>query len=127
MKARDLSGWIREVRQEITAEPSIRDLVGATEATQHHQQLHAEIQARQEDFTALAEMADRMVQEEHYACIEIAEKINQVDNERDAMYKEWHHKLTYLQQLVKLHAFEKEAKQLDALIAGHEASVRNMS
>ncbi len=78
LQARDLISWSQEVISEMQTERIVRDLQGAELLQTEHSRLKSEIQARNDDFVSLADMADQMIQAGHYAKPEIADRISQV-------------------------------------------------
>ncbi|KAL3205246.1 hypothetical protein MRX96_011144 [Rhipicephalus microplus] len=61
-----------------------------------------------------------MMDEQHYATAEIQERLSQLLQARDDLHLAWQHKKVYLDQLLDLHFFLRDAKQLDTLSAQQE-------
>lgn len=54
---------------------------------------------------------------------EIQEKFNQLLEERQKLHSSWQHKKVHLDQLIDLHFFLRDAKQIDTLCGTQEAAL----
>lgn len=54
---------------------------------------------------------------------EIQEKFNQLLEERQKLHSSWQHKKVHLDQLIDLHFFLRDAKQIDTLCSTQEAAL----
>lgn len=54
---------------------------------------------------------------------EIQEKFNQLLEERRSLYSAWQRKKVHLDQLIDLHFFLRDAKQIDTLCTAQEAAL----
>uniref|UniRef100_A0A5S6R1A2 Spectrin beta chain n=1 Tax=Trichuris muris TaxID=70415 RepID=A0A5S6R1A2_TRIMR len=111
-KARDFIQWTQEVIADLRSVQPVRDLQSAELLDASHQQLHAEIEARAESKHALQEMAAMMCSQKHYAEKEIVEKSAQVDAAHEEVLNEWKRGHIWIGQLILLHTFLREAKQI---------------
>lgn len=54
---------------------------------------------------------------------EIQEKFNQLLEERQKLHSSWQHKKVHLDQLIDLHFFLRDSKQIDTLCSAQEAAL----
>ncbi|CDW52048.1 protein sma d; protein sma c; protein sma b [Trichuris trichiura] len=111
-KARDFIQWTQDVIADLRSAQPVRDLQSAELLDASHRQLHAEIEARAESKRGLQEMATMMCSQKHYAEKEINEKIAQVNAAHDEVLNEWERGNVWIGQLILLHTFLREAKQI---------------
>ncbi|KFD52473.1 hypothetical protein M513_06670 [Trichuris suis] len=111
-KARDFIQWTQDVIADLRSVQPVRDLQSAELLDASHRQLHAEIEARAESKRALQEMATMMCSQKHYAEKEIKEKSAQVNAAHEEVLNEWERGNVWIGQLILLHTFLREAKQI---------------
>ncbi|KAL1471295.1 hypothetical protein MTO96_023750 [Rhipicephalus appendiculatus] len=119
-KVRDLETWARGLCSELAAKETVRSATGAQTLKSEHDQVMAEIEAREESFSDVLKFGKMMMDEQHYATAEIQERLSQLLQARDDLHLAWQHKKVYLDQLLDLHFFLRDAKQLDTLSAQQE-------
>ncbi|XP_040070142.1 spectrin beta chain, non-erythrocytic 1 [Ixodes scapularis] len=117
---RDLETWSRGLCSELGAQETVRSATGAQTLKSEHDQVMAEIEAREETFGDVLKFGKMMMDERHYAAAEIQERLAQLLQARDALHLSWQRKKVYLDQLLDLHFFLRDAKQLDTLSAQQE-------
>ncbi|XP_065309042.1 spectrin beta chain-like isoform X2 [Dermacentor albipictus] len=117
---RDLETWARGLCSELAAKETVRSATGAQTLKSEHDQVMAEIEAREESFSDVLKFGKMMMDEQHYATAEIQERLSQLLQARDDLHLAWQHKKVYLDQLLDLHFFLRDAKQLDTLSAQQE-------
>ena len=59
--------WASDLRAGMMTEEAVRDAASAQALKTEHDRLKAEVEAREENFTGLVQMADTMIQDGHYA------------------------------------------------------------
>ncbi|KAH7971901.1 hypothetical protein HPB52_003666 [Rhipicephalus sanguineus] len=116
---RDLETWARGLCSELAAKETVRSATGAQTLKSEHDQVMAEIEAREESFSDVLKFGKMMMDEQHYATAE-AKRLSQLLQARDDLHLAWQHKKVYLDQLLDLHFFLRDAKQLDTLSAQQE-------
>lgn len=110
-----------------------------------HDTLKGEIQARDDSFLLLTNMSTAMAQTGiikennvfydfsnteipgHYAAAEAVDRCAGLSMKRDELYAAWHMKKVYLDQLVDLHFFLREAKQIENITSTHEVRLGTVS
>lgn len=66
-QARDLLGWAKEMEREMKMDHNVRDVNGADMLRQRHDEIAAEIEARQETFDSVINTGNGLIKNNHYA------------------------------------------------------------
>ncbi|XP_071454610.1 spectrin beta chain, non-erythrocytic 5 isoform X3 [Hetaerina americana] len=125
-EVRDLSSWATGLRASMLTEERVRDAASAQALKMEHEALKAEIEAREELFHSAVASGETMVQGMHYASKEIEDRFTALLNERQQLHAAWQHKKVYLDQLIDLHFFLRDAKQMDALSSTQEVALTSV-
>ncbi|KAK8731676.1 hypothetical protein OTU49_007418 [Cherax quadricarinatus] len=121
--SRDLISWSSDLRTTMKAEEKVRDAASAQGLKTEHERIKAEIEAREDEFSKVVEAGGNMVEDRHYASSEVEERVNKVLEERNKLHAAWQHKKVYLDQLIDLQFFLRDAKQLDTISSTQEAAL----
>nr|XP_022910961.1 spectrin beta chain, non-erythrocytic 5 isoform X3 [Onthophagus taurus] len=111
--ARDLTSWASSLRIAMTAQENIRSAARAKALKTEHEALKGEIEAREENFELATEMCAMMEQNENDAAPEAIERCNALYQEREKLHQAWQRRNLYLDQLLDLYNFLRDAKQLE--------------
>ncbi|KAK2588759.1 hypothetical protein KPH14_001641 [Odynerus spinipes] len=122
-QVRDLMNWAAGLRATMSTEDKVRDAASAQMLKAEHEALKGEIEAREDSFSSVLDLGEAMVQTGHYAAMEVEEKCNQLLEERQKLHTAWQQKKIHLDQLIDLHFFLRDAKQLDNLSSTQEAAL----
>ncbi|XP_043493138.1 spectrin beta chain, non-erythrocytic 5 isoform X1 [Polistes fuscatus] len=122
-QVRDLMNWAAGLRAAMSTEDKVRDAASAQMLKAEHEALKGEIEAREDSFSSVLDLGEAMVQTGHYAATEVEEKCNQLLDERQKLHTAWQQKKVHLDQLIDLHFFLRDAKQLDNLSSTQEAGL----
>ncbi|XP_076681486.1 spectrin beta chain, non-erythrocytic 5 kst isoform X2 [Andrena cerasifolii] len=122
-QVRDLMNWAAGLRAAMSTEDKVRDAASAQILKAEHEALKGEIEAREDSFSSVLDLGEAMVQTGHYAASEVEEKCNQLLDERQKLHTAWQQKKVHLDQLIDLHFFLRDAKQLDNLSTTQEAAL----
>ncbi|XP_017780552.1 PREDICTED: spectrin alpha chain, non-erythrocytic 1 isoform X2 [Nicrophorus vespilloides] len=125
-QVRNLTNWSTEVRAAMDADDNLRSMARAQALKDEHDALKVEIEAREELFQAVADMSTAMEKTGHYAANEVVEKCAALFEERERLHQAWHLKKIKLDQLMDLHLFMREAKQLENISNAQEAALGNL-
>ncbi|XP_046388683.1 spectrin alpha chain, non-erythrocytic 1 isoform X4 [Ischnura elegans] len=125
-QVRDLSNWASGLRSSMLTEERVRDAASAQALKVEHEALKAEIEAREELFHSAVASGEAMVNGKHYASKEIEERFTALLNERQQLHAAWQHKKVYLDQLIDLHFFLRDAKQMDAISSTQEVALTSV-
>ncbi|XP_055611321.1 spectrin beta chain, non-erythrocytic 1-like isoform X3 [Uranotaenia lowii] len=122
-QVRDLMSWATNLRATLQAEEHVSDATGATALKIQHDAIYGEIEAREETFRYLNELSDSMVQTGHYAATEVEEKCSALLDERAKLHSAYSKKKILLEQKIDLFCFMRDAKVIDNLSSGQEATL----
>ncbi|KAI5640829.1 spectrin repeat domain-containing protein [Phthorimaea operculella] len=135
-QVRDLTSWSRALRASMqaagapaVASPNPRDAhpahsaASAQTARADHDAARADIDARDDSFRAALEMGQELVAAGHPAAAEIEEKCEALLEERRNLHGAWAARQVALDQLIDLHCFLRDAKQLHDITATQEAAM----
>jgi hypothetical protein len=87
-----------------------------------HEAIKSEIEAREESFRTIVETGEALAQGGHAQAQDIQERLDKLLNERQLLHSAWQHKKVHLDQLIDLHFFLRDAKQLETMSASQEVS-----
>ncbi|KAL1131759.1 hypothetical protein AAG570_011372 [Ranatra chinensis] len=124
-QARDLMNWSNGLRTAMNTEEKIHDVASAQTLKSEHERIKAEIETREENFQHAMELSQQMIAAQHYATQEIKEKFEQLLEERQTLHNDCHYKQIHLDQLIDLHFFLRDAKQIDTLCSTQEVALLN--
>ncbi|XP_054722410.1 spectrin beta chain, non-erythrocytic 5-like [Uloborus diversus] len=117
---RDVENWALGLCSSLKTEEKVRDVASAQMLKAEHEQLKAEIEAREGTFGTIVNVGEEMIDGGHYAHEEIRERLDQLLAVRGELHTVWHKKKIYLDQLCDLQCFLRDAKQLDTLSSQQE-------
>ncbi|XP_076313686.1 LOW QUALITY PROTEIN: spectrin beta chain, non-erythrocytic 5-like [Tachypleus tridentatus] len=119
--ARDLETWAQGLCAAFQAEVKVSNASGAQLLASEHEQLCAEIEAREHTFCSIIEDGHQLVKQKHYASDEIQEKLHQLKEVREQLLTGYEKKKIFLYQLLDLYILLRDAEQLDTLCGQQEA------
>ncbi|PVD25646.1 hypothetical protein C0Q70_13305 [Pomacea canaliculata] len=117
----DLLSWAKEVEREMLSEKTVRDVNGADLLRTRHEEIRAEIEARQETFDIVIETGHVLVENKHYAKNEIEDKVKDVKDARSRLQTAWLVRKRFYDQIFDLQIFLRDAEQLNTISASQEA------
>ncbi|XP_066955513.1 spectrin beta chain, non-erythrocytic 5 isoform X7 [Macrobrachium rosenbergii] len=121
--SRNLINWSSDLRASMKTQEKVRDAASAQGLKTEHERIKAEIEAREDVFSKVVEAGRIMIEEQHYASAEVEERVNKVLEERNQLHAAWQQKKVYLDQLIDLQFFLRDAKQLDTISSSQEAAL----
>ena len=68
---RDLLGWARETEREMLAEKAVRDVQAADLLCKRHEEIRAEVEARDSSFESVIHTGTALMEADHYAKEEV--------------------------------------------------------
>ncbi|CAG2161762.1 unnamed protein product, partial [Oppiella nova] len=135
---RDLEHWALGLDKQMETIDKVRDAQSAQLARVDHQRLKAEIEAREPVFGSVLDTARLIAGQTntedpdaptphttHYAIQEINHMLDRVVQLRDCLHKKWQLKKVYLDQLIDVHFFIRDCKQLDQLSQQQETRLQS--
>ncbi|BFZ07506.1 hypothetical protein BsWGS_10543 [Bradybaena similaris] len=118
--ARDLLGWAKQTEREMKMDHNVRDVNGADMLRQRHEEIRAEIEARQDTFDFVISSGEALIQADHYAKEEIGTKVHQVDQARQQLHTLWLERKDLYDQVYDLNIFLRDAELLNRISATQE-------
>merc|ERR1719228_1695946 len=103
----------------------VSDAASAQMLKTEHDNLKAEIETREKTFSEVVALGEAMVTEQHSAVAEVKEKIDNVLTERQKLHTVWQHKKVYLDQLIDVHFYLRDVKQILATSTAQEIALSN--
>ena len=123
--ARDLLAWSSGLRRSLITEEKVSDAASAQMLKTEHDNLKAEIETREKTFSEVVSLGEAMVADGQSAGGEISTKIESVLTERQKLHTAWQHKKVYLDQLIDVHFYLRDVKQILATTTAQEIALSN--
>lgn len=120
---RDLAAWSSGLVAVMSSKEKVRDANEAQVLRAEHDRLKSEIEAREESFSSTVLTGETMINEGHYANKEIRDKLRYLLQERDTLHTVWQRRKIYLDQLLDLQFFSRDAKQIESTCNVQEAAL----
>ncbi|KRZ95487.1 Spectrin beta chain [Trichinella sp. T8] len=117
---RDLLLWMEEVKREMNTQERPKDVSGVELLMNNHQSLKAEIDAREENFSSCIALGRDLLARKHYASSEIEKKLIKLTTERAEMMRRWEDRWEYLQLILEVYQFARDAAVADAWLLAQE-------
>ncbi|XP_038072907.1 spectrin beta chain, non-erythrocytic 1-like isoform X2 [Patiria miniata] len=122
---RSLMLWMEDVIQQIITQEKARDVSGVELLMNQHQNVKAEIDTRDDSFTECFNLGKEMLEKNHYASKEIHSKLVGVGTRRQEMINEWEHRWEFLQLILEVYQFARDAHVAEAWLFSQEAYLKN--
>lgn len=122
-QVRDLTSWSVGLRASLARAVRVRDAPSAQAARAEHDALLAEVEAREDSFRAALDRGHQLLAEDHPNSAEVAEKCEALLEELSLLKGAWAARQVALDQLIDLHCFLRDAKQLHDLCTAQEAAL----
>jgi spectrin beta len=94
---RTLMLWMEDVVRQMNTSEKPRDVSGVELLMNNHQSLKAEIDTREDNFSACFALGKELLAREHYASIDIKDRLKQLTNSRNALLHRWEERWENLQ------------------------------
>jgi len=91
---------------------------------QRHNELKAEMDAREETFGSVVEAGREMIDQGHFAAADIEDTVESLLATRENLHETWQRQRDHLAELYDQQAFYRDANQLDHLSNSQEAKLR---
>ncbi|XP_025833247.1 spectrin beta chain, non-erythrocytic 1 [Agrilus planipennis] len=118
--SRALLGWVANVKDQLNADASARDVQTAENLLKNHKDLHEEIKAHEDEFAEITDLGNKLLKANPGAT-DVAETLDRLAAEHEAIQRGWNEKEKWLQQCLQLQMFNKEADNIDAVTSSHLA------
>ncbi|KAM6157995.1 spectrin beta chain, non-erythrocytic 2 [Rhynchocyon petersi] len=122
---RELMLWMDGVNMRMDAQERPRDVSSADLVIKNHQGIKAEIEARADSFSTCISMGQELLARSHYAAEEISEKLSQLQARRQETADKWQEKMDWLQLVLEVLVFGRDAGVAEAWLCSQEPLVRS--
>ena len=109
--AEDLKNWIRSIKNKLQTDEQAADVITAEANLDRHQDLHTEIDARNNAIKQFEFTGRNLFERGHYASPLIQDKLIEVNNARDELEQLWNEKRDKLDQCLELQLFYRDCEQ----------------
>ncbi|TRY84982.1 hypothetical protein DNTS_028857 [Danionella cerebrum] len=123
--AQDYLLWCSQVLIGMKAEETIRDVTTCDLQLYQHQQLWAEIVAREETFTQAISMGQDLLQKEITNTREIQEKVKALQEERQKLSDDWQLRQNWLENTYLEQQFYRDADYMENITNSQEIQLKN--
>uniref|UniRef100_T1IQM9 Spectrin beta chain n=1 Tax=Strigamia maritima TaxID=126957 RepID=T1IQM9_STRMM len=117
---RTLMLWMDDIIRQMNTSEKPRDVSGVELLMNNHQSLKAEIDAREDNFTACFNLGKELLARSHYASNEIKEKLLVLTNQRNGMLHRWGERWEHLQLILEVYQFARDAAVAEAWLVAQE-------
>jgi len=117
---RDLMLWMDDIIRQMSTQERPRDVSGVELLMNNHQSLKAEIEAREENFAICINLGKDLLARKHYRSTEVREKLIQLGTQRGTMMEQWEDRWEYLQLILEVYQFARDAAVAEAWLIAHE-------
>ncbi|XP_054684656.1 spectrin beta chain, non-erythrocytic 5 [Grus americana] len=121
----DYFSWTAEIIREMRAKETIRDISTSSLRLTQHQQLLAEIEAREEKYSHVVQLGQSLLQDEEIGSKEIQQKLQALLEEKENVYNEWKQKKEWLKKIHQEQMFYKDWDHLDMLLNSQEIYLKS--
>ncbi|KAM8940469.1 spectrin beta chain, non-erythrocytic 2 isoform 1-T1 [Pelodytes ibericus] len=122
---RDLMLWMDDVNLQIDAQEKPRDVSSADLVIKNHQGIKAEVDARADSFTTCIDLGNSFLEKNHYASDKICEKLELLQERRQETENKWKDKMEWLQIVLEVLMFGRDANVAEAWLSSQEPIVRS--
>ncbi|XP_063228722.1 spectrin beta chain isoform X7 [Bacillus rossius redtenbacheri] len=117
---RTLMLWMDDVVRQMNTSEKPRDVSGVELLMNNHQSLKAEIDAREDNFTACISLGKELLSRNHYASAEIKEKLLSLTNQRNSLLHRWEERWENLQLILEVYQFARDAAVAEAWLVAQD-------
>ncbi|XP_068854172.1 spectrin beta chain, non-erythrocytic 2-like [Aphelocoma coerulescens] len=122
--ARDLRLWMDGMQLQLQARERPRDVTAAELLIQQHQGLRAELEAREGSFGACVAAATALLQRGHHDADKLSQELAELQERRRDIGERWQDKLEWLQTVLEVLVFGRDAATAEAWLASREPLAR---
>ena len=123
LRCQDLTSWCSHLKIMLLSEEKVSSVAEAQLLKTEHENLKSEIEAKENNFSELIQSGDEMQEKSNPFKEELDAKLASVLKERESLHLAWQQKKVYLDQLLDLHFFLRDTKQIMAFYTGQERIV----
>ncbi|CAI5763942.1 spectrin beta chain, non-erythrocytic 5 [Podarcis lilfordi] len=123
-QARDYSSWASEMMREMMMEDKIRDISTSDLKLTQHQQLLAEIEARDDMYERVLQLGQELLLEQKMPTKDIQGTLQALLEEKDNVYRKWAEKKAWLEKIHLLQMFYRDCEHLENISNSQEVGKR---
>ncbi|XP_076156260.1 spectrin beta chain, non-erythrocytic 5 [Alosa pseudoharengus] len=123
--AQDYTLWSAQVLGGMRAEESIRDVATCKLQLDQHQQLWAEIVAREQSYTRALAMGEELLKLDPSHAKEVREKLSSLKQDREELHGHWKEKKRWLELTHQEQVFYRDSEHLDTISNSQEILLKN--
>ncbi|XP_046599297.1 spectrin beta chain isoform X3 [Neodiprion lecontei] len=117
---RTLLIWMDDVVRQMNTSEKPRDVSGVELLMNNHQSLKAEIDTREDNLTACLDLGKDLLARNHYASVQIKEKLLALTDHRNALLHRWEERWENLQLILEVYQFARDAAVAEAWLIAQE-------
>ncbi|XP_050300402.1 spectrin beta chain isoform X2 [Anthonomus grandis grandis] len=117
---RTLMQWMDDVVRQMNTSEKPRDVGGVELLMSNHQSLKAEIDAREDNFTSCISLGKELLSRNHYASVEITDKLVTLNGHREALVQRWAERWENLQLILEVYQFARDAAVAEQWLIAQE-------
>ncbi|KAM3919502.1 spectrin beta chain, erythrocytic isoform 1-T2 [Leptodactylus fuscus] len=117
---RNLMLWMESIIRQIETQEKPRDVSSVEFLIKHHQELRAEIEARNTTYSSCVELGETLLARNHPASEEIREKLGELAERRAEMMEKWDKRWEWLNVLLEVCQFARDASMAEAWLIAKE-------
>ncbi|XP_017558803.1 spectrin beta chain, non-erythrocytic 5 isoform X2 [Pygocentrus nattereri] len=121
----DYSLWCAQVLSGMKAEESIRDVATCDLQLFQHQQLWAEIVAREETYAHAEAMGQHLQEQDSYNAREVQEKLRALQDGRERLTDNWESKQKWLENTYQEQVFYRDIDHMEKITNSQEVHLKN--
>ncbi|XP_034530593.1 spectrin beta chain, non-erythrocytic 1 [Notolabrus celidotus] len=125
--AQDYLLWCSQLIGAMAAEESISDVATADLQLAQHQQLWAEMEARQETYQQVLDMGEELQTQDRRHRKEVLEKLEALQAERNRLEEQWNQKQSWLETVHLEQVFYRDVNSMDKTSGSQEILLQNSS
>ncbi|KAL5008468.1 hypothetical protein ScPMuIL_014049 [Solemya velum] len=122
---RDLLLWMDDIIRQMNTQEKPRDVSGVELLMNNHHSLKAEIDAREENFAICINLGRDLLDRKHYRIDEVREKLILLTTQRQGMVEQWNERWEYLELILEVYQFARDAAVAEAWLMGQEPYLNN--
>ncbi|XP_067895807.1 spectrin beta chain, non-erythrocytic 5 isoform X2 [Heterodontus francisci] len=124
---RDYFSWSSGLMREMKVEETTRDGSMTDLKQTQHQQLRAEIDAREETFRQVVKLGHEILQEESTTSTskDIRDKVGALQDERSGLYHQWELKKVWLERMLLEQVFYRDSGHMEKIMNSQEVYLRS--
>ncbi|KAF7648029.1 hypothetical protein LDENG_00163000 [Lucifuga dentata] len=123
--AQDYFLWCSQLIGGMAAEESISDVATADLQLTQHQQLWAEMEAREETYQHVVDMGEELQEQDRANRKEVLEKLRALQAEKEKLEEQWSRKQRWLESVHLEQVFYRDAQSLDKTSVSQEILLQN--